>query len=376
MKTTGISLSLVVVLIASFSLLGGNNMGVLKAFDGTEFIDVSGVTDHGKLDGLVDAEDHLYALLKDGTRNLEGDWLVDSDKQIRFRDTSQGIGSSGSSTLDMDAASQINFNIGGVTEAFVKQSLLNFTQDGSNVALDWTIDDQLKVKIGPTLIHKFTIDSLEPVTDTGANLGRTTARYGNVYSDAVSPSTATDPSDDIAGDMWFNETKKTHRLLAADATHNIVGAEALTTANDTVTNTVTETLFADTKDIAANSLVVGAAYEWAAWGKLSTSGTVDFTFRLKLDAVVVVDSGTLGQSGAGGWFLKGYFTVRSIGASGTVQGNAEVGYPNGGSGPVFTSVPVTVDTTQILTAAVSVEMGTANPFNNAVLQQFILKKVS
>ena len=198
---------------------------------------------------------------------------------------------------------------------------------------------------------------------------------GNATLASVILGLAGDPSSAV-GSVWYNRTTNTHRLQADDGIHNIVGAEALTTANRAVSNTTTETVFNDTKDIAADTLVIGACYEWAAWGKLATSGTVDFTFRLKLDAVEVLTSGTLSQSGSGGWFLNGHFTVRSIGSTGTVQGNAEVGWPDGGSVPVSTSATATVDTTQILTVGISVEMGTASGFNNAVLQQFIIKKVS
>lgn len=193
----------------------------------------------------------------------------------------------------------------------------------------------------------------------------------------IKPSHATNPVA-ATGNIWYNETTKTHRLNADDAIHNIVGAEALTASDDEVVNTTVETIFADTKVIKANSLVIGASYEFLAFGKLSTDATIDYTFRLKLNSTTVVDSGALTQTSvSGGWFLRGAFTIRSIGVFGTVQGNAEVGYPRGNSRPIYTASPATsIDSTITLTFGVSVQMSALGASKSATLQQLILKKVS
>jgi len=355
-------------------------MVVLRTFDGTQFVDVSGITDHGLLDGLDDIADHEYALLKSGDRNLEGDLLVEADKEIRFRDTAQRIKSSSANVFDIDAGLSIRFNIGGNQEVRIQPNRLVFIHaEDPNIEseFDWTVINEIAVIINGISQFIFADALIKPVLDDDVSIGTTSLRLKRLLTKVTNPSHPTNPTG-VEADMWYNEAENTHRLKAADALHNIVGAEALTVADDVVVNTVTETLFADTKDLAADSMIVGNCYEFSAWGELSTDATIDYTFRLKLDAVVVVTTGTLSQtSGSGGWFLKGYFTVRSIGVfSGSVQGNAEVGYPRGGSIPVHTTAAAAINTETILTVGVSVEMGTAGASKSATLQQLILKKVS
>jgi hypothetical protein len=69
----------------------------------------SGVVDHGGLAGLDD-DDHIVYLLADGTRNIAGDILVNTDKKIKFRDAAIYIQSANDGHLDLTADTVIDMN--------------------------------------------------------------------------------------------------------------------------------------------------------------------------------------------------------------------------------------------------------------------------
>ena len=80
----------------------------------TIFVDMfnaAGVTVHSGLSGIGGGEDdHPEYLLADGTRNLAGNMLVDTDKEIRFRDTPQAIFSSAADQLDLRAVTAVQID--------------------------------------------------------------------------------------------------------------------------------------------------------------------------------------------------------------------------------------------------------------------------
>ncbi len=317
-------------------------------------------------------------VLANAANTWSANQLLSGTTALNFKDTDYSIGQFAGGLLKYDALVQHRFDIGGAFFMSVGADVVLFEQNGglNNITFDFSTDAELDIQVDSGSTFKFTADDFYPTTTDVTDNGKAANRWDRTYGQVCNFSHATNPDAEV-GNIWFNETTKTHRMEADDGIHNIVGAEALTTADETVVNDSTEYVFADTKDIAADSLVVGSAYEWIARGKLATDATINFTFRFKLDNVIIVTPGAISQvSGSGGWFLKGEFTVRSIGATGTVQGNGDVGTPRGGSIPFSTPGPATVDTTQTLTASFGVQMSVAGAFKSVTLQQFIIKKIS
>ena len=98
------------ILIGRFIFQKGQDASeVLSAFTAT--FAVEGVTDHGGLAGLTDSADHVWALLVDGTRNLAGDLLVNTDKEIQFRANTLAIFSSAADQLDLRAVTTIKLDV-------------------------------------------------------------------------------------------------------------------------------------------------------------------------------------------------------------------------------------------------------------------------
>lgn len=305
-------------------------------------------------------------------------WLWTADTKLYLNNVNQWLSAFSATRVMLNGATEIAFNIGGGLQLLLSANTLLFDQGFGDVGFDWTETSELDVQIDSTSEYTFTANEFYPITTDVQDDGLATNRWDGVYSQFVNPSHATNPSTQV-GNLWYNETTNTHRMEADDGIHNIVGAESLITADDVVSNKSTKTYFTTgTKDIAANSLVVGSCYEFWASGKLTTDATITYTWGFDLDSVVIVSSVALTQVAdtTAGWVLHGFFTVRTVGITGTVQGNAFVIYPRGDAEEIDTPATATVDTTQTLTARCWVQMSVAGAGKTCTAQQIILKKVS
>lgn len=151
--------------------------------------------DHGGLLGLAD-DDHTQYLLADGSRNLGGHLLTESNQEMRFRDTNQRIYSSAESTLDLDAKTEHRFRINGSLEATLKSDTLEFDQGGGNsVDLHWGLLNALKVRVNAGTevtikknrlqFNNGTIDTYLDWTDSGQlRIGHSTATTIATFRDA------------------------------------------------------------------------------------------------------------------------------------------------------------------------------------------------
>ena len=179
----------------------------------------------------------------------------------------------------------------------------------------------------------------------------------------------------------------------SDATNwNVVGFKYFSaTANGSVSNTITATDFVSTgvgtKTIPANLLAVGTKIMVRAKGSVANTASPNITLEIRLGSTQLLTTfptnmGTL--TGTREWQINAEFTVRSIGATGTIMGQGQftfwtTGYtvnsswamvPNAGVGNT-----VTIDTTtaQVLTGFVT--WGTASPSNTFTCNQFDIQVI-
>lgn len=149
-------------------------------------------------------------------------------------------------------------------------------------------------------------------------------------------------------------------------------------AGNTVANTTTETAFASTFDIPANSLAVGSVIRIKLLGRFSTTGTPTLRLRIKLDATTYIDTTAVTTVTATnfGFVTDAQLVVTAIGASGTIDAQAltELGTA-ATTGQVVNSVNtagITTDTTQALSVTVTAQWSAASASNTVTLHQMAI----
>lgn len=182
----------------------------------------------------------------------------------------------------------------------------------------------------------------------------------------------------VVGDMWYDSTKKHFRDHHDIAQVGRGGVVSVSTADSTeISNTTTETNFSTNFAIPANTLTVGTVIRLVAHGKYSTDAVTagNVTVRVKLGSTTLntMPATTLSAGTAeDGWKVETYFTVRTIGATGTVISNTEftlegktaLAYDDANTGTI------TIDTTASQTLQISVQMSVADVDNKFTCQQF------
>lgn len=309
-----------------------------------------------------------------------GSWFKDAYFKgvVYFDDTDTTIKAvSGDLLRNVASGKTHSWLVGLTAEMFLDSNKLTLAQGPSSVAFDFATAAQLDLVLSGTTYFEWTSAAFLPTTTKVTDMGSDSQRFDLTYTQVVNVLHATNPSTE-EGNFWYNEATNTHRIEAADAIHNVVGGESLLTSDSLVINLSSKVYFSGTKDIAANSLVVGSSYEFVASGSLTCGATITYTWTADLDSVEVVDYDANTQTSVSGqaWEIRGQFTVRSIGATGTVQGGGSYGYPRGGGNVPTSTTLATVDTTQALTFRVSVQMSVASFSHSCTCEQIILKKVS
>lgn len=142
--------------------------------------------------------------------------------------------------------------------------------------------------------------------------------------------------------------------------------------------------------LSANLLELGTRFEIQACGRYSNTGTPTLTLGLY--------SGTVGQAIGSGvalcvtsalttvsaaanrtWEIHGRFSVRSVGASGTVFGRAKVSNVTTGAtdlAPASAPTTATIDTTVARYMTIGATWGTASASNTLTVQEFGLTMVN
>ena len=149
----------------------------------------------------------------------------------------------------------------------------------------------------------------------------------------------------------------------------VVTSEGIITSTTTVANTVTETTVY-TESIAANELYAGRVVKTRILGRYSTANATDtFTARLKVGGTLV-DSITSSTANVtdGAMDIEFMFTVRSVGATGTIWGFVAAEF-NGESKSVAETATTTIDTTVADDVTLTIQWSSANASNTVSVDQ-------
>lgn len=157
-------------------------------------------------------------------------------------------------------------------------------------------------------------------------------------------------------------------------------------AGDTISGTTAETIFASKPNvIPANGLVVGDVLRFFASGIFSTQtlAVASFSLRVKLNTTDLLtisglNVGVLALVNSV-WICTGELHVRSIGASGTIEGAASATLSTGTiaqiAGITGTTSPITVDTTADIQMQISAQMTNLTAGNSIQLRRFMVEKL-
>lgn len=220
------------------------------------------------------------------------------------------------------------------------------------------------------------------------HIGAGSGNTGHIRMDGINGN----PGTVTAGDMWYNTSQKSLRVATAAGTMGLSGLLAVTTSNSSaINNTTSETNFDQSFTLPANALTVGKRLKIRASGYFSTtSGNSScnanpagncITLKMKYGSTTLFSTG--GASSLSGsmtnepWFLEGYITVRSVGATGTViaSGSTLFSGTSGSSSPLIggNASVVTIDTTAATALQLSAQWNVANASNTITMQDFAVE---
>ncbi len=155
-------------------------------------------------------------------------------------------------------------------------------------------------------------------------------------------------------------------------------------AGNTVANTVTETAFASTYTLSANSLVVGDVLRITMTGLYSTDVLAPtLTGKLKLGGTTVLNTGALTAVAAvtnGGWTMTAWLIVTAIGAGGAFEAQAYAEFATAATTALSANVTntaavsINLATTEAITA--TVQWSAASASNTITLRQMAIEKLS
>lgn len=200
-----------------------------------------------------------------------------------------------------------------------------------------------------------------------------------------------DPASPTDGDIWYHTTRENHSIKSMMGVGGLVNSVNVATADSSaIASTTTETVFSGGFSIPANSLSIGTVIrsEWS--GIYSTTGSPTLNFRIRYGTtggVAVVTFGAItGGTSVANFSWRVMFTgiIRTIGASGTLAGNALIFLNNGATetvtGAVVTktiNTTVTIDTTATTVLNLSLQWSASSASNTATrINQHFMKSAS
>lgn len=157
-------------------------MAVAKIWNGSTWVEIPvGITDHGDLTGLTDVADHPATLLRDGTRSITGNQLIDAAIQLLFRDSDIKIYSNADGELTIEADVKVTIGVAG-----------------------------------DVILGDGTLRVVYPATDEKEDLGKQTNRFRNLFLSGVAKAeggmigkvataSVSDPPTDAEIDAIFGE---------------------------------------------------------------------------------------------------------------------------------------------------------------------------
>lgn len=213
-------------------------------------------------------------------------------------------------------------------------------------------------------VQKFMVDGL----------GKTVVAASTTGSASMNIPAGTAPTSPVEGDMWADSTQKAVAMYVDGMTQYGPGVIFTQTADQTVTNTVTETTIlgtgVGTKTLPANFFAVGKTIRLRVGGVYSTPAlaTPSLIIKVKYGATVIATVTTTALlSGATNLEFDGeiLITCRTTGASGTVMVHGDVEYATGVAGTISVDplnnagATTTIDTTASNALDVTVQWDTA-----------------
>lgn len=170
-----------------------------------------------------------------------------------------------------------------------------------------------------------------------------------------------------AGDVW-DDGNALHYVPVADE-RSISLANGVILSSVTVANTVTETTVY-TETVNANELYKGSKWHIKVSGIFSTANANDtFTGRLKIGGTTIhsftIDAGNVTDQF---WRAEFFFTVRSVGASGSVIASAEV-TTGGTDHSSVSTTPDTIDTTAQQDVTLTIQWDNNDPGDTLTITQ-------
>lgn len=208
---------------------------------------------------------------------------------------------------------------------------------------------------------------------------------GNLGAGADSPSawvhvgagTTTNPAIKLDSGTFLSSTERGSleydgRSLTFTATadrHAISQSDGVVVADVTVANTTDETTVY-TENVGANELYKGSKWHTRFSGYYSTANANDtYTMRMKIGGTTIDSFTSTAENVTNGFFrVEWFFTVRSTGASGTVQSSVQ-GIFNTTTNNNASASTDTIDTTSAENLTITIQWDSADPDDTLTLTQ-------
>ena len=323
------------------------------------------------------------------------------------------IRSSGSGNLDCSVAVGKNFSffVDGTADVIIAANTITLDQGAVDWILDWSSAAVLKISWAGLGIL-IAPGGINPVTDNAGTLGATILGFSDLFladdgavnfrgslthevgSDAANEVQLRAPnivnlvvgSTDVfrcdaagvqilgsttapanAGEVHYLTDDKALKFAVAHGAAGFMGLVAQTSAAEAEigASTTSEVDFATTKAFGADDLTAGYVIPIRFAGVMDSAATSTVTVRIELhgagETTLLTFTTASGNVSADVWYLEAVVHVATIGATGTVAA----------SGRLFaksvllisTTASVTIDTTEALTLAVSVQFDKSNAGN-------------
>lgn len=192
------------------------------------------------------------------------------------------------------------------------------------------------------------------------------------------------PASPTAGDIYYDTTQKTHKLVTTIGTEGNVGLINANTADSSaISNTSAETNFSLNFSCAANSLTVGKVIRIKGSGIYTSILTPTLQLKVKYGTVTLIDFGAISAGTAvtnRAFEIDMMFVVRTIGSTGTVMATGNIFMDNAASVVVTGTATcannagtTTIDTTAATNLQISATWSAASLTNTTTLENFIVE---
>jgi hypothetical protein len=257
-----------------------------------------------------------------------------------------------------------------------------FIQASNHYIRDASGNQYMKISSGGTYIGTSTISSsaiFQADSTTKGSLGlprMTSAQFSSISS----------PAQGLGA---FDTDLRSEVYLPVSSGNAIRKSGVMFTqsANKQIQNTTTETSLIGTGigsvTIKGNSSGIGTTYRITMWGYISNTGSPFCQVKIKIGSVTIFDTTSTGMFGITGnqpFKISALFTVRTLGATGTVIGQGEFEYATSSSTAYqilfqTNTSTSTIDTTTDQAIDITYTWNTANASNSINSTNFLLERL-